>query len=109
MDSTVEPRVSSSTNLLAGISDKLANLLAHIWDKLELPVTEIFVHSIVTVLSILSISGIEQLLHWVGLDGKDIPFTNVTLSTWMFCLEILASTLIILIGIWKAARALWRS
>jgi hypothetical protein len=81
----------------------------NVWRRLEVPLIEIFVHSVVTVASILSIAGIELLLHWVGLDGKAIPYTKITLSDWMFYLELLAANLIIVVGIIKAAIALVRS
>jgi hypothetical protein len=70
---------------------------------------EIATHLAVTALSIISIWGIEEVLCWVGLDGKPIPFTSTTLADWMFVLEVFAATLIISIGIAKAAIALVRS
>jgi hypothetical protein len=82
--------------------------IALIWRKTEVPVTEILVHAIVTILSILSIAAIELILNLVKLGDKNIPFTTITLSQWMFYLEILAATLIILIGTFKAVIALAR-
>jgi hypothetical protein len=77
--------------------------------RLELPAAEIVLHLIVTVLSILGIAGIEGLLYLVGLDRKLIPGTTIALGDWMFVLEIVAATAIILIGIGKAIHALLRS
>jgi hypothetical protein len=77
-----------------------------LWRKLELPFTEIVVHLIVTLLSILSIASIEFMLRLVGLSGKQIPLTKVPVDEWMFFLEILAATLIISIGLVKAVIAL---
>jgi hypothetical protein len=88
----------------------LGKILAdRVWPRLEVPVIEIIVHLIVTVLSILSIVAIELLLHTVGLDGRQIPGTELSLSAWMFWLEILAATAIIFVGIAKATAALVRS
>jgi hypothetical protein len=98
IDSTVDQPVSPATKFLTDV-----------WNRLEVPVGDIVVHSVVTVLSILSIAGIELLLHCVKLDGKSIPLTNITLSEWMFFLEILAATLIILVGIVKAVARLVKS
>jgi hypothetical protein len=80
-----------------------------VWSKVEVPVTEIVAHLVVTALSIISIVAIELLLIFVKLDGKYIPHTNITLRDWMFDLEVLAATLIILVGIVKAVLALARS
>ena len=80
-----------------------------VWRRLETPLIEIFVHLIVTVLSILSIAAIELLLRAVGLDGRQLPGTEVSLSSWMFWLEIFAATAIIGVGIAKATVALVRS
>jgi hypothetical protein len=77
--------------------------------KLEVPVAEIVVHLGVTVLSVLSIAFIEGMLRAVGLDGKKIPWTEITLSDWMFYLEVIAATAIIAIGVFKAAMAAWRA
>jgi hypothetical protein len=76
--------------------------------RLEVPAAEIFVHLVVSLLSILSIKTIELLLWLLGLDGKVIPLTALTLSTWMFILEIIAATVIIVAGIFKAAISAWR-
>lgn len=77
--------------------------------RLELPAAEIILHLIVTVLSILSIAGIEGLLRLSGLDRRLIPATTIQLGDWMFGLEVVAATAIILIGIGKAIYALLRS
>ncbi len=91
-----------------------------LWPRLEDPVVEILVHLAVTILSVLSIAGIEMLLWILRLDGKSIPGTTllfrwlgldttVTLSDWMLVLEIVAATAIILVGIVKAIVTLVRS
>ena len=88
------------------IKTVVGRFVADIWRGLESPLVEIVVHLIVTAVSIIGIATIERLLNEVGLEEKIIPFTTVSLSEWMFDLEILASTVIILVGIYKAARAL---
>jgi hypothetical protein len=75
--------------------------------KLEKPVTELVVHFIVTVLAISSIRAIEWLLHAYGIEGKVIPFTTLPMGDWMFSLEVLAASVIILVGVWKATCTLW--
>jgi hypothetical protein len=74
--------------------------------KLEVPATEIIVHFVVTVLSVLSIALIELLLRVAGLDGKEIPLVNITLGDWMFYLEVIAATAILAVGIFKAVLAI---
>lgn len=88
---------------------KRLNFVQDVWSRLEIPIAEIVVHAIVTILSVLSIALTERTIHLVGLDAKVIPHTPITLSEWMFYFEILAATLINLIGIAKAVAALVRS
>jgi hypothetical protein len=83
--------------------------LWHIWSKLEVPAVEILVHLAVTALSLLSIALIEFLLYLLKLDNQDIPGTRVKLSELLFFLEVVASTLIISIGMLKAVMAAWRA
>ncbi len=93
---------------MSSVSSALRDLCAEIWKRAEPPVIEIIVHLLVTALSIVSISLIEHLLMWLGLDGKIMPFTHISLSEWMFYLEVIASTLIIVVGIIKAVVTLVR-
>jgi len=77
-------------------------------ERLKIPAAEVVVHLGVTVLSVVSIVIIEKLLWATGLDGKKIPGANITLSDWMFDLEVIAATAIIVVGIIKAIVAAWR-
>jgi hypothetical protein len=88
--------------------------------KLKEPVVEIVVHLVVTFLSVLSIALIEVLLIIFRLDGKEMPGSallfrwlgveaTATLGDWMFLLEVVAATVIIVIGIGKACYALVKS
>lgn len=88
------------------LKDFLVNKL---WPGLEKPLVEIILHFIITLLSILTIAGIDGVLHFIGLEGKRIPIIQVSLGDWMFWLEILAATAIIVVGIGKAIIALVRS
>jgi hypothetical protein len=85
----------------------LGTFFSGVWTKLEKPVTELVVHFIVTVLAISSIRAIEWLLHAYGIEGKVIPFTTLPMGDWMFSLEVLAASVIILVGVWKATCTLW--
>jgi hypothetical protein len=98
-NSTVEHRIPAP----------LGSFIRAVWSRLEVPLAEIVVHTVVTILSLLSIAGIEVLLRWLRLDGKQFPHLNITLSEWMFYLEIMAASLIIGIGIIKAVIALVRT
>jgi len=40
------------------------------------------------------------------LDGKEIPWVNITLGDWMFYLEVIAATAILAVGIFKAVLAI---
>ena len=96
--------------LLAGPGlESARGFLALVGTKLEVPAAEIVVHLGVTVLSVLSIALIEWLLHVLGLDDRKIPWTEFKLSDWMFDLEMLAATTIIIVGIIKATVAASRA
>jgi hypothetical protein len=88
--------------------------------KLQEPVIEIIVHLVVTVLSVLSIALVDWLLAAIRLEGKVMPGSvlvfrllgieaTATLGDWMFLLEVVAATVIIVIGIGKACFALVKS
>jgi len=87
----------------------LHRLLSRVTEKLEVPAAEIIVHLAVTVLSVLSIALIEGVLRILGLDGRKIPGTDITLSDWMFDLEMVAATGIIVVGMIKAVVAAWKA
>jgi hypothetical protein len=93
---------------------------ATLWPRLEQPLADIIVHLAVGFLSVLSIAFIEFVLYIAGLDGKVIPGsrlmlqwlgfnTQVTLSDWMLMLEVVAATVIIIVGICRAIIGLARS
>jgi hypothetical protein len=88
--------------------------------KLKEPVVEIVVHLVVTILSVVSIALIEGLLIIFRLEDKKMPGsallfqllgveTTATLGDWMFLLEVVAATVIIVIGIGKACYVLVKS
>ena len=63
----------------------------------------------VTALAVVSIALIEVLLHAVRLDAKNILWTNITLGEWMFCLEVMAVTAVLGVGIIKAVLAIGKA
>jgi hypothetical protein len=65
-------------------------------------VAEIVIHFAITVVAIVSIAGIQMLLSFLGLDGKRIPATEITLNDWMFYLELVTVTLILGTGLVKS-------
>jgi len=99
--------------------ERLRRYVETLWPELEEPLTVIIVHTLVTCLSVLSIAFIKLILYIAGLDGKVIPGTRpvlqwfglnteVTLSDWMFVLELIGATIIIMIGIYRAITGRWR-
>jgi len=109
MGITEAPASRSFSPVIAAGSEGARGFLSLVARKLEVPAAEIVVHLGVTVLSVLSIAFIEWVLHVVGLDGKRVPWVEITLSDWMFDLEVIAATAIIAIGVFKAAMAAWRA
>jgi hypothetical protein len=91
-----------------------------LWPQLQQPVADILEHLALTLLSILSIRFIELVLYVARLDGKVIPGTQpvlqrlgfnteVTLGDWLFVLEVIAATTIIMVGIYRAITGSRRS
>jgi hypothetical protein len=80
-----------------------------IWCRLELPAALIIVHLSIAALLIISIASLELLLQLAGLGGKHILGTQLTFSEWMFNLELVTSSITLLVGFIKATVALVRS
>ena len=77
--------------------------------KAEVPAAEIVVHLGVAVLSVLSMALIERLLHIAGLDGRKIPAIDITLSNWVFDLQVVAAVTVMSAGTIKAVLAALRA
>ncbi len=88
--------------------------------KLEVPIAELLVHFIVTVVALLSIAAIGWFLKFVGLNDTMIPLTSLKLDDAMLMLEVvaaigiigfgvLAAIAVMAIGAIKAAKAAWRA
>ena len=93
---------------MARFLDAIGDFLAKAWRRLEVPITEIFNHVVVTIVSLLGIAAIDLTVRTLGLGGKTILGTGVLLSDWLFILDVAASTLIIVVGIFRALRELVR-
>jgi hypothetical protein len=82
--------------------------LADVWQEVRRPVVIIAGHLIVTVAAILSLAFVEFVLALLHYDRREIPFLGITLSDWLFDMDVVAASAIILIGILKGSLALWR-
>ena len=79
-----------------------------LWAHVRPAVEELVAHLLVTLLTILSLAVVEWLLGVLHLEHRHLPGTGVTLSDWMFCLDVIAVTLINAVGVYRALRVvLW--
>jgi hypothetical protein len=92
---------------LDGAVDLNGNFARNLWSKIAQPICELTAHFIITVFSISFIAGTEWILILYKLGATNVPLLGITLSQWMFDLEIFSATIINGIGIIKAAKAAW--
>jgi len=85
----------------------LKNFVLWIWPPLKPAAQEIIVHFLVTILTILSLLGIEVFLEVVHLAGKEI-MAKFTFSDLMFDLDLLAVVVINVVGVFKALKVVYR-
>ncbi len=82
--------------------------LAEVWLEIGRPVAIIIGHLAVTVTAVLAVAVVEEVLMALGLSKKKVPFLDLTLSDWLYDLDVIAVTGIIGVGIVKGVRALWK-
>jgi hypothetical protein len=91
---------------LTRFTDVLGEFLVKVGRRVEVPLQIIFEHLLVTIASLLSIWMIEFVLRILGLGNELVPFTSLPLHQLLLLLDVIASTGIIAIGLFKAAREL---
>lgn len=79
------------------------------WARLEEPVMVLAAHFVVTVLLIVFIEATELLLTLFHLENRQVPLVNVTLSEWMFDLDVLVASVVMIVGAVRAVTSLWRA
>ena len=79
------------------------------WTRLEEPVMVLVAHFVLTVLLIVFLEATELLLTIFHLDSREVPLVQVTLSEWMFDLDVLVATVVMIVGAAKAVVGLWRA
>ena len=81
---------------------------ASLWESFRPSFEELLVHFTITAVTLFSLAGVEWLLEVLNLARKVIPRTDVTLSDWMFYLDVLAATVINIVGVYRALRVVLR-
>ena len=66
-------------------------------------------HFVVTVCLIVFIGLTELLLTAFHLENRQVPLLQVTLSEWMFDLDVLTASIVMLVGAVKAVKDLWKA
>lgn len=79
------------------------------WKGLVEPVYEMAAHFILSVIAILAIAVTDLLLSRLGLGVRTVPFVSITLSDWMFDLDVVSATLVNVVGMIRAVIVLWTS
>lgn len=70
---------------------------------------EIIAHFAISAVSLLTIAGTSYLITCLQIHTKIIPYTSISLSEWMFLLEVISFTAINFVGVLKAVGAYWRT
>jgi len=81
---------------------------ARVWRGFRPAFEELIVHFLITAVTLFSLAGVEWLLEGLHLAYKAIPRTDITLSEWMFYLDVLAVTGINIVGVYRALRVVLR-
>ena len=66
-------------------------------------------HFVLTVCLILFIEATELLLALFHLENRQVPLVQVTLSEWMFDLDVLVASVVMVVGAVSAVVGLWRA
>ena len=66
-------------------------------------------HFVVTVCVIVFIELTELLLGVFHLESRPVPLLHVTLSDWMFDMDVLTASIVMLVGAVKAVKELWKA
>jgi hypothetical protein len=77
--------------------------------RLEEPVMVLAAHFVLTVCLILFVEATELLLALFHLENRQIPLIQLTLSEWMFDLDVLIASVVMVVGAARAVVALWRA
>lgn len=91
---------------MARFLDAVGDFFAKAWKRLEAPVTELFLHVVITIGSLLGFAAMDLTVRILGLGAKTIPDTTFLVSDWLFLLDIATCTVVIVVGIYRAVREL---
>jgi hypothetical protein len=86
---------------LRAVWDGAKEFIVGLWRHLKPAVQELIVHFVITILTILSLEGVEKALEILGLDQRTI-YHEVTFAEWMFYLDLAAVTGINIVGVLRA-------
>src|SRR5689334_17945688 len=78
------------------------SIVSSLAEKLEEPLTELIAHFVVTVCALVFIALTDFLLHLLHIDERLVPLTGITLSSWMFAMDVLTVSLVLTVGLLKA-------
>jgi|SRR5271166_2343998 len=73
-----------------------------VWTRLALPLALLLVHFAVLLIALASLAVTGMVMRLMGIEEKIIPGYHTTLGDWMLYLEISASSVIIIAGVFEA-------
>ena len=82
----------------------MKEFLEKLWAKIEQPIVELTAHFLVSLCTIAFISLTELVLRALSLDKWVMPVIGMALSEWLFDLDIVAASLILIIGMFRALK-----
>ena len=91
----------------AAVKNGIERFCLWIWPALKPGAQEIVVHFLITVLTLASLKGIEGFVWAIGISKREI-FPLFTVEDLMFYLDILAVTVINLVGVVRALKVIYR-
>ncbi len=82
--------------------------LTAVWHEITRPLAIIVAHLAVTLAAVFAVAVVEEVLAVLHLSKKKVPFFDLTLSEWLYDLDVVSVTGIIGIGVIKGVRELWK-
>jgi hypothetical protein len=77
--------------------------------KLAKPTNEIAAHFVVSVMALGALAATDLVVRVMGIGVRTLPFVSITLSDWMFDLDLVSATVVNAVGTIKAVIVLWKA
>jgi hypothetical protein len=85
------------------------NVLKGLRRNLTKPTNELAAHFVVSVMALVAIALTDHVVSLLGIGLRTLPFAKITLTDWMFDLDIISATVVNAVGTIKAVIVLWEA